>query len=69
MATVSARDLRRRQFQNLAANVLDGHAETLKNHNERLTIITTGVADVTGTVTAFITQSFWGRLKWLLTGR
>lgn len=70
------RDLARRKFQHLAAHVLDGHAQTLKAHDGRLTIVTDGLVDLTQTVTQnaqaqkdFTERSFWQRLRWLVRGR
>jgi len=49
-AQVRPRDLQRRKFQHVAANVLDGHAGALKNHDARLSIVTTGLSELTETV-------------------
>lgn len=51
MPPVRPRDLQRRKFQAVAATVIDGHAATLRQHDERLTILTDGLSQLTETVT------------------
>lgn len=55
---------------------MDGHAQTLKAHDERLSIVTDGMVDLSQTVTAnaetlkdFTGRSFLQRLRWLVLGR
>lgn len=55
---------------------MDGHAQTLKAHEDRLSIVTDGLVDLTQTVTQnaetlrdFTGLSFWQRLRWLVRGR
>lgn len=55
---------------------MDGHAQTLKSHDARLSVVTDGLMDVSQTVTVnaaalqtFLDRSFWQRLRWLVLGR
>lgn len=49
-AGIRPQEVSRKQFQNTAVAVVNAHAETLKNHDARLNIVTTGLADLTETV-------------------
>lgn len=75
-------EVTRKKFQQTAASVIDGHAETLKNHDARLTIVTDGLINLTETVTHNANtlrviggrtpsdaSTFYGRLRWLFTGQ